>query len=623
MTDSFNMTAPGADIERIFMEEVHALSRWSVMIVGNEKRTDTSTRKDDNGMSYVFADKADYYVIIVDSLPMFQRKISNLVELDSWNPHANMVVLCSARFSDEASMRLYSQEILEYLWSYYILYAVILLQDVKVKTTFRVFSWNPYDPPKRCGVRSENVSETIVIYDTCSGGHLSLGVNLFGNKLPSNMQGCTLKVLAMIMPPFVNELADGSPGIELELLKTISLKLNVRLALDFNSSSRGDKLNDHWTGMIGRLEKGEADLALGGIYPDNIVHEDFDASTSYLQDSYTWVVPRALLLPRWLALIIIFERNLWLSAGALYVLCTLIWLILGKLSGEARMHKCLDHCALNTWVMNIGGVAYNRPLNQTLRIFFIFLCIYNIVLVTAYQTKLIMVLTQPSYENQMDSLKDILESDLNVGGLEELKDLFDNADEELYKIVSKRYKNIPNVEETLHDVIVHRNFSLIASRMFLDDISSKKIEFTDSYGDPNYHTLSSNVLSIPVEIVGRKGFPFIGTISDLISLTKSNGLMSKWLRDYAVESKRKSAEVKRSATFDTRVQDENDDVSLSLEHLEGGFCILAVGYLAGTIAFILEIHCQSSDTIYIGTFIESNAKSYNKAGKCSAIVNGN
>lgn len=436
MTDSFNMTAPGADIERSFMEEIHALSRWSVMIVGNERRINSTSKSSNNTMSYLLADKADYYVIIVDSLVMFDMKLMNLVKLDSWNPHASVVILCSARLNTENSLKAYSGEMLKRLWSYYILYAVILLQDVKVKTTFHVFSWNPYDPPERCG--EANGTSTSQIHDTCVGGHLKRGTGLFNDKLPKNLQGCPLKILAMIMPPFINNQAERNPGIEMELLNTIVHKLNVEMFVDFNNTSRGERISGRcWSGMVGRLMNDEGDLAFGGIYPDNAIHNDFETTISYLQDSYTWVVPRALALPRWLGLVIIFDNNMWIVVGVIYLMCTLVWLLLGNLSNESKQHKALDHCAINTWMMNIGGVAYNRPVNQALRVFFIFLCIYNVVLVTAYQTKLIMVLTQPYYEKQIDSLEEILNANLHVGGVEELKDIINEADEKLYKEVNK------------------------------------------------------------------------------------------------------------------------------------------------------------------------------------------
>lgn len=549
-----------------------------------------TVEKEEKSMKIAYADKAHYYVLIVDSFDRFIGKIYELSLLRSWNPRAYVIVMCSKAFSTQSSLRTFAEKVLTHLWSYYVLHGVTLLQDAEEKTKYQVFIWNPYDPPRRCGNSSDITDNTVELYGVCADGNLDFIGNLFRKRLPTNMKGCALNVWSTVMPPFVNPIGDYSTGIEHVLLDTIGNFFNLEFIHNVTSMVRGEKdeLNKTWDGLLGKLKDKEADIVVGGIYPDNEVHQDFDSSISYLQDSYTWVVPRAKEMPKWRALTIIFESNIWLATFVIYFLCMGMWYILGNLSKEPQYQKTLIHCALNILYMNIGGSAYSRPRFQTLRVLFIFFNLYSIILITAYQTKLITVLTEPSYETQLDSVEELLESGLQFGGLGELRGLFEANNDTLDRLIDERYISLENMDQALHKVIIDGNFSMLSSRLYLKYVSATKSEYNNRNGEPAYHSFTQNVLSIPLEITTFRGFPFIERINKKIALLKASGLFSKWVEDSSTEFKRKTAEVQRQSSAAKIAIDDDEDVRLSLEHLQGGFSILRVGLGTGSVVFCIE-----------------------------------
>lgn len=113
-------------------------------------------------------------------------------------------------------------------------------------------------------------------------------------------------------------------------------------------------------------------ILLGGIFPDFDVNEDFEYSSTYLADSYIWVVPRAYPSPPWVSLTITFHNLVWYSAIVGFLLCVISWKFFGQLSGDTLYNKTLGHCFLNTWLCLLGLSAYTRPRKQGLRLFFVF-----------------------------------------------------------------------------------------------------------------------------------------------------------------------------------------------------------------------------------------------------------
>lgn len=182
---------------------------------------------------------------------------------------------------------------------------------------------------------------------------------------------------------------------------------------------RGERSdNGSWDNLLGMLRNDECDFVVGGFFPDYDVNDDFGVTNTYCQDSYTWYVYVAQLQPPWLGLISIFRTTTWLVLVALFFLSTATWYVLGRVTSERKAHKRFSMCTLNSWSVFLGISAANRPDRLPLRVFFIMLTLYALNVATIYTSKLILVFKTPPYEEQIDTIEEIIESGMPIGEYE-------------------------------------------------------------------------------------------------------------------------------------------------------------------------------------------------------------
>lgn len=524
---------------------------------------------------------ADYYILIVSGFTEFKNMVDKLVTLRTWNPRAYFLILCFTITNlHELPSKNYPARMITYLFKRNAINVVVILPDYKDYRIGIVYGWRPYDPPIYCGYHNETADNRILVENICEYGLLRKKTKLFENRVPNDETGCYMDVVALERQPYISDDPDD-PNVEKMLLEEVTELFNLKIKYELINDFRGEK--DHkgeWTGALMNIVNGKGDILFGGVFPDYDVHEDFDSSVSYLEDSYTWVVPRAYKSPPWVALIVIYKKLVWLTAGATFAVCVLAWKAFAVLSDDSKYHKCFSHCLLNTWYISLGFASYMQPVRHSLRVFFMFLNIYCILFLTAYQTKLIDVLTHPSYEKQVKTVQELINSDLKIGGVEELRDLFENSTEpDNYKI-GEEWISVVDVEVALINVVVHRNFSVLCSRLELQYLSAVMPELSDNFGNPTYYEFEGSVFNVPLEIVTLKGYPLLKRINSFLSVFKQIGVIERIRRIFT------NLVAVRKGKLLTKTETDN---ALSLRHLEGGFLVLIVGYLSGSTALICEL----------------------------------
>lgn len=609
-TNTFNSTHGAEDVVNKFFNNIYLTGNTTMMVIGNNdedviwrttgssvvEQEDAHANSDELGLSInddvfiqshlSFIRLSDYYVIIVDGYRMFNSKIRQLVRVPSWNARAKMVIYISRKTNSRNRMMMYSMHILRILWSYHVMNIALLLHDWKDHSIINIFSWNPYDPPKRCGEKTQNPKKYTELYDRCINGSLVNKTNIFPDKIPKNLKKCNLKVLGVIWHPFLNHNTTAQyAGFDRRILEHMAERINFTIDLDTTVSYWGDRLeNGSWDGMFGKLKKGYGEVGIGGIYPDLDVHEDFDATQSYLEDSFAWIVPRARETPEWENLIILLQPTMWLATGVVYLLCTIVWYFLAQVVWEKGIKlKTFVPSLLDSWCINLGVSTVFRPTSDSFRIYFIFFCLYSMLWCTIYQTKMITILTNPTYEKQMTEVEELLSSNLKFGGNEYFRELFNNSLDEIEDNFFENYLSL-DIHEALDHVINFRNVSVLGSRLYLRHLGSKTFHFNDDRGEPMFFTLPTNVFSFPVEMVTVKGFVFLETFNNLLSRFKSSGLLNRMYRRFDYRTKRATAELIRKAVSGHKHGEEK----LSIEHLQGAFIVLLLGSILATIVFIIE-----------------------------------
>lgn len=524
----------------------------------------------------------EYYIIIIDTYGDFPYLVSRLVRSQSWNPNAKFIIFLF-NFSAEKANKQFAEKILSCLFKYNVLNIVVIVPQANNVRKAIIYAWRPYDPPTYCGYFNETAQDRLYIQNICEKGILKYKTKVFEAKMPIDMKGCVLYIIALKRQPFVS-IDENDANIEKKLIDEVAKRYRLTTSYEIITANRGERENDgRWNGALKELMLKKGQVLLGGIFPDFDVHEDFECSVPYLADSYTWVVPRAYHSPPWIALFIIFQKFVWYSVIAGFSICALFWRILGHLSRDSPRNKSLEHCFFNAWICSLGFCAYLRPTTSSLRLFFVFFNIYCILVVTAYQTKLIDVFNNPTLEYQLQTIEELVESELKFGGSEELHDLFSNSSDPINIYVYDHWINVYDKSQAMMDVTVHRNFSLLCSRLELAHVSAIVPELSDQFGNFKYYAFDTNMFSVPMETVALRGFGFMGRISAGLSVFKQVGINEAVRREF------KSFNTIRRAKLLRSLLSEKSGNALSLLHLQGGFLVLALGYTSGTLVLILEI----------------------------------
>lgn len=133
------------------------------------------------------------------------------------------------------------------------------------------------------------------------------------------------------------------------------------------------------------------------------------------QKRYVFIAKR---LPEWLGMLVIFKYTTWIVTCSILIASAISWCFFGRMTTEKKSHSRFAQCFLNSWAVTICISVHNRPERSALRIFFIALALYSINLTTIYTSKLIDVFVNPPYEDQIDTIEEIVDSQLPIGEFE-------------------------------------------------------------------------------------------------------------------------------------------------------------------------------------------------------------
>lgn len=528
----------------------------------------------------------EYYIVVIDNYNDFTKVASRIVRSRAWNPLAKFIILLFQFASSNKSIEILIENMFTCLFRYNVINIVVVVPHVNNIRNANVYSWRPYDPPKYCGYFNETAKNRLILENTCEKGIVKFEKCIYLDRIPDNMTGCGLHILALEKQPFISA-NPLDPNIDKHFINELALRYGFEISFQVLTTVRGERVNREWDGGLKELAAKKGHLLLGGIFSDFDVHEDFECSDFYFSDSHTWVAPKSVPSHPWVALFIIFHKLVWCCAIAGFLLCVIAWKTFGILCTDSPYHQTFRHTSMNAWISMLGFCAYARPVQQSLRIFYVFFNLYCILFLTCYQTKLIDVLKNPSYEDQIDTVQKIFASDLQFGGSEELRDVFQNSSDPFDYLLGEKWVNVPNISKALIDIALYRNFTVLCSRLELAHLSAIIPELSDSSGKPMYYTFDMDMFSAPIEMVARRGFAFMNKFSKTLEIYTQMGVGSATRRSFIELTRLRRAHLLRSS------YQEEAQKPLSMQHLEGGFLALIVGYVSGTLTLLLEIIANS------------------------------
>ncbi|GAB0096110.1 ionotropic receptor 60a [Sergentomyia squamirostris] len=433
-----------------------------------------------------------------------------------------------------------------------------------------IFSFRAKTPQSQTFSFAEEIIATRV--ESCRDGKIDSLKTLQVQRLDAltmQLQNCNLKICCQVSPPFVEE--DCMDGIEMSMISIMRERMQFLPEIICTNMTRGEVENGEPSDLLAELKARRCDLLIGSFFPDNDL-EDFGESVTYLADSYTWFAPLADYTAPWKSLLIIFYTSTWALLIFSLIWTGMMWFVLGKYSfRENHHHRLFILCLLNAWQVLLGISANNRPRFTPLRIIFLSLALYGLNIATIYTSKLIIVFTHPSFDDQIDSMEKILKSGLPFGGRTEYLDWFRNDEDQ---VILDRFNTSVNFQPNVASLkrVEDRKQILLANRMFvLSNNYNSRI-----YGFPE------NVFSNPMEIITTKGFPLMLDFNNIINTLKDCGILNKLCNDFMY---------KITILLHIRNHQSNieSDTVLTVNHLQGAFIILMYGYLISILMFTFEI----------------------------------
>lgn len=115
--------------------------------------------------------------------------------------------------------------------------------------------------------------------------------------------------------------------------------------------------------------------------------------------------------------------------------------------------------------------------------------------------------------------------------------------------------------------------------------------------------LTQSMFSNNLEMIVERGFPLLRRINEILAALRDMGLMSKMfvdfkynmtiltpIREMKVKTDRHENPATVSMGFDDEQKEEDDpEIVLTTEHLEGAFTLLLAGLVASSAFFLLEV----------------------------------
>nr|XP_053626923.1 ionotropic receptor 21a-like [Cherax quadricarinatus] len=470
-----------------------------------------------------------------------------------------------------------------------------LLGIVKsVREEWKVYMNQLYGDPGGYGVK----------FVTSWRGHrFTPHVDFFPDQL-SNLHGAVLTVVTFVWEPsiFYFRASNGSVlyqyGVDIEVTRLLAQALNF--SVQFVEPPEGElwgsqNKDGSWTGMMGLLDTDTADMGVANLYVSISRVGILDFTAPYDSEVTCFLARREPPLARWQAIAFPFHWTTWiaiffgllLSGPAIFFFSTAS----RKFGKEIGSLRSLTGCWNYSVGIHLMKSQAHLPLLSTTKVLITSLWLYTTIITIAYSTNLTAFLLVNKPPKDIETIKDLYDSDLKVIGMGEFyKDELASASDPYLKGLTKFYEGQKSTDEAYQKVLKGRAVFL-QNRAFVEFIARTK--FTSS-GFSRMRIMKECFAPYNIAMGLQRHSPLKVKFDEVIGWIQQSGL----LRHYFLYSLRLAASTKEYKSdvdgdideMDDRVMDGGGGViPLSLDHLQGCFIVLVVGSIAAAIVFLLEV----------------------------------
>lgn len=399
------------------------------------------TKHDLNNIQKI--EKMNYFLFLLQNDEEMQTLLENISKYGLWNSRGKFLLY----FGEDVKL----EQIFKVTWDYNI-YNLAIIKDNNIYINF---------PFKNGSCGTNNNPEIISNCEEIQ--------EIYPEKIPNDLLKCPVRLLAFTLEPFVINTTVSREnaqlaGIEVTIIHAVSQKMNFKeVYLKNPYYVWGSKLpNNSYTHMYGMLQRKETDIIYGFIYANRILDEGFDSTFSHLSDIANWWVPTADKIPDWMNLGKIFSVSLWGATGFLVIFNGITWWLIGRKVEESNNFNQFTLAMLNSWYVLFQSII-EFPKSNLLRPIVFAWCIITLMLYTAYTCQFVSYLTTPLYEKQIDSVEELLDSNLQHGFFPAIGRVF-NPKYPLENKILNGFIHCSMQLECEHRMALKKDIGLIANR---------------------------------------------------------------------------------------------------------------------------------------------------------------
>ncbi|KAG7173507.1 Glutamate receptor ionotropic, delta-2-like 23, partial [Homarus americanus] len=422
---------------------------------------------------------------------------------------------------------------------------------------------------------------------TWRGHRFTSQVNLFPDKL-RDLQGAVLKAVTFEWKPsvFYQRAKNGTVllryGIDIGVVKTLAQVLNFTIQFEEPPEGElwGREENGTWSGMMGKLSRNEVDLGMVDLYMTIIRVGILDYSASYDSELSCFMARTEPPLPRWQALAYPFQGITWLAILIGLIISGPVLYLLARGSAvcgeEMKSLQSLSFSCYYALGLHCCEAQVTLPQMKSTRVFIIFLWLYTITITIAYSTNLTAFLMVTKPPSIMETIKELHASGLEVSGVGKFYgDALASASDPYLQSLKDRFQDYSTAEDIFSGVLEGKAV-MLQNRPYLEFVAATK-----------FPSRGASRMRLMKECFA----PF----SIALGLQRHSPLKRKFDQG---QKESEGGVVVAGETQDRGVRGgaRGGGVPLSLDHLQGIFFVIVMGWIATVLIFLVEITLKERES---------------------------
>ncbi|KAK7027387.1 hypothetical protein SK128_013601, partial [Halocaridina rubra] len=464
----------------------------------------------------------------------------------------------------------------------------------------------------------------------------SAPTTLFPDKV-TNLHGTKLKVITFQWEPSVMYKLDEDGAVvyrygrDVMVVQALAEALNATLAFEdvpkeeaFSPSDiifayPGEMwglpdVNGSWNGLMGSLQRGEADVGLANLFITNVNNRtaavDFSAPFDTEVSCFLTRLPKP--LPQWERILYPFDFTIWLIflIGLLLSGPFLTFLARGGFRCDKKENlQDFTYSSLYTFAIHFRVSQSYQPTQRGTNILVTFLWIYAFIITIAYSSNLTAFLTVTRRPPTIDTIQDLYESKLEVGGMGIFfGSALASSKNPYLKGLADKYKGY-NSYPGIVSKVKEGSAVYIGGKRFLQYMAGT---YFSQRGVSSVRLIKDTFSPYGIAVATPRKSPLRRKFNDVISRIVEAGLVNYWAMD-SLRIAKQEADTKRltekdevcKTSMDTQCEEVNAVASesyesellkviqgsvssLNLKHMQGIFYMYAIGIWAALLVFLLE-----------------------------------